>query len=255
NAIKFTPAGMVKIIVRYVNQQHDHGILQFEIVDSGIGMSKQQQRRLFQPFSQGDGNVNREFGGTGLGLAISKRLTEMLGGEISVESELSKGSKFTVSISTGDIDDVQMIQPKLTIEPPPSTVPAETITLDCHVLVVDDRRDIRFLSKSLLKKAGATVNEAEDGEVAIQMVEEMIRQGRSYDLILLDMQMPRLDGYQTAEQLRKLGFDGPIIALTADAMQGDMTRCIESGCNDYLSKPINVQRLTQMVHRFTSGAH
>tara|TARA_R110002073_G_scaffold149182_2_gene302663 strand:- start:2886 stop:11477 length:8592 start_codon:yes stop_codon:yes gene_type:complete len=254
NAIKFTPAGMVKIIVRYVNQQHDHGILQFEIVDSGIGMSKQQQRRLFQPFSQGDGNVNREFGGTGLGLAISKRLTEMLGGEISVESELSKGSKFTVSISTGDIDDVQMIQPKLTIEPPPSTAPAETITLDCHVLVVDDRRDIRFLSKSLLKKAGATVNEAEDGEVAIQMVEEMIRQGRSYDLILLDMQMPRLDGYQTAEQLRKLGFDGPIIALTADAMQGDMTRCIESGCNDYLSKPINVERLTQMVHRFTSEA-
>ncbi|WP_372726135.1 PAS domain-containing protein, partial [Novipirellula sp.] len=155
NAIKFTPAGMVKIIVRYVGQQHDHGILQFEIVDSGIGMSKQQQRRLFQPFSQGDGNVNREFGGTGLGLAISKRLTEMLGGEISVESELSKGSKFTVSISTGDIEDVQMIQPKLTIEPPPSTTPAETITLDCHVLVVDDRRDIRFLSKSLLKKAGA----------------------------------------------------------------------------------------------------
>ncbi len=254
NAIKFTPEGMVKIVVRYVDDHREDGMLCFEIVDTGIGMSMQQQQRLFQPFSQGDGNVNREFGGTGLGLAISKRLTEMLGGEISVESELSKGSKFTVKIATGDIADVQMIQPKLTIEPQPNETPSDPVKLNCHVLVVDDRRDIRFLSKSLLKKAGAKVNEAEDGEVAIRMVEAMISQGRSYDLILLDMQMPRLDGYQTAEQLRKLGFNGPIIALTADAMQGDMTRCIESGCNDYLSKPINVELLTQMVHRFTTAA-
>ncbi|TWU22327.1 Autoinducer 2 sensor kinase/phosphatase LuxQ [Novipirellula galeiformis] len=251
NAIKFTPAGTVKIIVHYVDEPTDAGWLRIEIVDSGIGISQQQQQRLFQPFSQGDGNVNREFGGTGLGLAISKRLTEMLGGEISVKSELGKGSTFTVTIATGDIAGVQKIHPQLTTQPPPNATPAESVALDCHVLVVDDRRDIRFLSKSLLKKAGAKVDEAEDGEVAIRMVETMISQGRSYDLILLDMQMPRLDGYQTAEQLRKLGFSGPIIALTADAMQGDMTRCIDSGCNDYLSKPINVERLTQMVYQFT----
>lgn len=250
NAIKFTTVGRVHIIVQFLAEQTPR--LQFDVVDSGIGMTAKQKRRLFQPFSQGDGRVNREFGGTGLGLAISKRLTEMLGGEISVKSKLHQGSTFTATIETGDIENVPMIQPSLSSQLPSADMPAAQIALDCNVLVVDDRRDIRFLSKTLLAKAGARVEEAEDGEVAIEMVKQQIAQGKSYDLILLDMQMPRLDGYQTAEQLRKLPYAGPIIALTADAMQGDMTRCIECGCNDYLSKPINVDRLTQMVHRFTT---
>ncbi|WP_417730013.1 PAS domain-containing protein [Rosistilla oblonga] len=251
NAIKFTTEGRVNILVRFLQGQSPR--LQFDVVDSGIGMSERQKRRLFQPFSQGDGNVNREFGGTGLGLAISKRLTEMLGGEISVRSNLSQGSTFTVTIATGDVQEVPMIQPRLACEASPSDTATSEIRLDCGVLVVDDRRDIRFLSKLLLTKAGARVDEAEDGEVALQMVREKRNQGGEYDLILLDMQMPRLDGYQTAEQLRRMDYTGPIIALTADAMQGDMSRCIESGCNDYLSKPINVERLTEMVHRFTTA--
>ncbi|WP_145348518.1 PAS domain-containing protein [Rosistilla ulvae] len=251
NAIKFTTAGCVNIIVRFLPGEIPR--LQFDVVDSGIGMSEKQKRRLFQPFSQGDGNVNREFGGTGLGLAISKRLTEMLGGEISVCSNLHEGSTFTVTIATGDIDKVPLIQPRLTTELTQEETVGEKITLNCRILVVDDRRDIRFLSRRLLTKAGAEVDEAEDGQVALTMVREKLARDEWYDLVLLDMQMPRLDGYQTAQQLRKLGFAGPIIALTADAMQGDMTRCIECGCNDYLSKPINVQRLTSMVHRFTTS--
>ncbi|QDV71213.1 Autoinducer 2 sensor kinase/phosphatase LuxQ [Rosistilla carotiformis] len=252
NAIKFTTEGCVNIVVRFLPGEMPR--LQFDVVDSGIGMSEKQKRRLFQPFSQGDGNVNREFGGTGLGLAISKRLTEMLGGEISVQSNLSQGSRFTITIATGDVEDVPMIQPQLAIDSKPTEPGKEKeIRLNCQLLVVDDRRDIRFLSRTLLAKAGADVDEAEDGQVAITMVKEKAAAGEHYDLILLDMQMPRLDGYQTAQQLRKLGFSGPIIALTADAMQGDMTRCIECGCNDYLSKPIDVERLTSMVHRLTSA--
>ncbi|QEG38371.1 chemotaxis protein CheB [Roseimaritima ulvae] len=255
NAIKFTPEGEVKIIVSFEPQEAGQECkLQFEIVDTGIGISPKQQRRLFQPFSQGNDDVNREFGGTGLGLAISKRLTELLGGEISAESTLGQGSRFCFAVDVGQIEDVDMVSPPQQNETPDLPPTVSDIHLDCHVLVVDDRRDIRYLSRTLLQKAGAEVSEAEDGQVALQVVEQKSHAGTPFDLILLDMQMPRLDGYQTAQRLRRQGFGGPIIALTADAMQGDMTRCIESGCNDYLSKPINIQALTEMVHRFTAGS-
>ena len=245
NAIKFTMKGSVKVVVSYSNHT-----LQFEIIDSGIGMSKRQLKRLFQPFSQGDHTVNREFGGTGLGLAISQRLATMLGGEISVESESGKGSTFTATIDTGDIEGVKMIQPTLIAESTNRSESTEEFILDCHVLVVDDRRDIRFLSRRFLTQTGAKVTEAVDGEQAVEIVAEAMRKDFVFDLILLDMQMPKLDGYESARQLRKLGYMGPIIALTADAMQGDMTRCIECGCNDYLSKPIDRFIMLQMVQRY-----
>jgi two-component system CheB/CheR fusion protein len=124
--------------------------------------------------------------------------------------------------------------------------------LNCRVLVVDDRRDVRFLSKTLLTRAGAEVEEAEDGLHAIQRFESDPNAAKSIDLILLDMQMPRLDGYQTAARLRQLGFDKPIVALTADAMQSDMSRCIEAGCNEYLSKPIDNAKLIETVTRLTN---
>ncbi|MCA9010034.1 MAG: response regulator, partial [Planctomycetaceae bacterium] len=120
-----------------------------------------------------------------------------------------------------------------------------------HVLVVDDRRDVRFLSRRLLTKAGATVTEAEDGMEAIEFVKGAKESNTEFDLVLLDMQMPRMDGYQTATLLRQLGFAKPIIALTADAMHGDMNRCLESGCDDYLSKPIDSNALLEMVWRHT----
>ncbi len=246
NAIKFTKKGGVNVGVSY-----EDGKLVFQITDSGIGIPAKQQDRLFQPFSQGDHSVNREFGGTGLGLAISNRLATMLGGSIRVESEEGRGSTFTVSVAVGNVDGVEMAQPKLGEVPLVVATSPETIALDCRVLVVDDRRDIRFLSRRFLTDAGATVKEAEDGEVAIKTYKETSENGNAFDLILLDMQMPRLDGYATAKQLRLLGFTGPIIALTADAMQGDMSKCIEAGCNDYLSKPIDKTRLLETVFRFS----
>jgi two-component system CheB/CheR fusion protein len=118
---------------------------------------------------------------------------------------------------------------------------------------VDDRRDVRFLSRRLLIKAGATVTEAEDGMEAVEFVKGMKESRTEFDLVLLDMQMPRMDGYQTARILRQLGFSKPIIALTADAMHGDMNRCLESGCDDYLSKPIDSNALLEMVRRHTQN--
>ena len=250
NAIKFTKKGQVDILLRYdANDQ----TLQISIIDTGIGMSDEQKSKLFKPFSQGDSSVSRHFGGTGLGLAISRRLAKMLGGNVRVESKLGEGSKFSVTIRTGSTDGVELVEPNVVIEAPtPSitSVDSESL-LACHVLVVDDRRDIRFLSKLILTRAGASVDEAEDGQLGLDFVRERLAAGSPPDLILLDMQMPNLDGYETAAQLRAIGFEGPIIALTADAMQGDMNRCIEAGCNDYLSKPIDAARLIQVVKQLT----
>ncbi|MCA9146231.1 MAG: response regulator [Planctomycetales bacterium] len=248
NAIKFTRRGGVRVLVSFADEK-----LRFEIVDSGIGMNETQLGRIFQAFSQGDHTVNREFGGTGLGLAISQRLTEMLGGTISVESEEGKGSKFIVTVSVGDISDVSMHQPTLIDDSAIDSNEQVNIALDCRILVVDDRRDVRFLSGKFLRDAGATVSEAEDGELAVAAVAESMSNGDTYDLVLLDMQMPKLDGYGAAKAIRRLGYTNPIIALTADAMQGDMKRCIDSGCNDYLSKPINKALMLTKVKAYVEN--
>ncbi len=242
NAIKFTPEGAVTLQVSFASRQ-----LRFDIIDTGVGISDKQLANLFQPFSQGDGNVNREFGGTGLGLAISQRLAQMLGGEITVESALGRGSKFTVIVAVAEVAESGVVSPNATDHALRNS--QKSVTVNAEILIVDDRRDIRFLSKTFLTQAGANVSEAEDGQLAIDMVKRSIDEGQVYHLILLDMQMPRLDGYQTAQRLRQLGYHGPIIALTADAMQGDMNRCIEAGCNDYLSKPIDKTGMLEKIEQ------
>jgi two-component system, chemotaxis family, CheB/CheR fusion protein len=246
NAIKFTEQGGVDLWVSF--EELPRPRLRFDVVDTGIGMTAEQQAHLFQPFSQGDASVTRKFGGTGLGLAISRRLAKMLGGEIWVQSELNRGSTFTCIIDVGELESVPMIDANTSSTPQALPTPAKPLHLACRVLVVDDRRDVRHLTKHFLVRAGAEVDLAEDGQQALDMISREIDQGITrYDLVLLDMQMPRLDGYETARALRKLGFDRPIIALTADAMQGDMTRCIESGCDSYLSKPIDGPALLATV--------
>ncbi|EGF24720.1 PAS domain S-box protein [Rhodopirellula baltica] len=261
NAIKFTQKGWVQIRVRFNKWLH------IDIVDTGIGMSDEQQKRLFKPFSQGDASVTRTFGGTGLGLAISKRLTEMLGGTIIASSTEGVGSTFTVSVAVGDLADVAMVDYSHTFDADHEEISSKYADgssgtgvnrlagvekpLRCHVLVVDDRHDIRFLSRALLTKAGATVDECEDGQLAVDYMTDRLNNDDCPDLILLDMQMPNLDGYETARTLRRLGYSGWIIALTADAMQGDMNECLEAGCNDYLSKPIDANRMIGLIAQFT----
>ncbi|MDA8743564.1 ATP-binding protein [Rubripirellula amarantea] len=255
NAIKFTKQGGVKIKVDFAKRPSERepslksaaGELRISIIDSGIGISLEQRKRLFQPFSQGDSVITQQFGGTGLGLAISQRLALMLGGEIAVSSKVDEGSTFTLSIATGDVSDKSSSKPKVNHESSTEIETQGDLRIDANVLIVDDRRDIRFLSKHIVTQAGGKVTEAEDGVLAVATVKDAIAKGDKFDLILLDMQMPNMDGYQTARILRKLGYLGPIIALTADAMQGDMNKCLEAGCNDYLSKPIDKSKMIEMV--------
>ena len=247
NAIKFTKQGSVRVEVSCLGEH-----LQINVVDTGIGMSREQQRRVFEPFSQADASVNRIFGGTGLGLAISSRLARALGGSVTVRSALGQGSTFTVKVATGNLT-MELIDPRTHVTVEQLTADhGNDIRLDCRILIVDDRREIRMLSKHFLTQAGAITREAEDGEQALRIVRHELELNSAFDLILLDMQMPRLDGYATAIELRKLGFSGPIIALTADAMQGDMNRCLESGCDDYLSKPIDKQKFLGKIGHYLS---
>ncbi|QDS99493.1 PAS domain S-box protein [Adhaeretor mobilis] len=250
NALKFTEEGSVRLIVRFLDSESTPRV-QIDVVDTGIGITKEQRTRLFQDFSQADSSVSRKFGGTGLGLAISQRLARLLDGEITVDSVPGQGSTFSCVISAGDVSDVQLIKPALDTQEQPSVSRPTEHRLNCRVLVVDDRRDVRFLTMRILSSAGVEVSLAEDGIEALQMVKELAARGETWDLILLDMQMPRLDGYQTAARLREMQFTQPIIALTADAMHGDMNHCLRSGCNAYLSKPIDAQKLIEMVAEYT----
>jgi CheY-like chemotaxis protein len=220
------------------------------VTDTGIGMTEDQIRRLFRPFSQGDASVTRSFGGTGLGLAISQRLAQMLGGEIAVASRPDRGSEFAFDIPAGEVGEVRLVAPSAS-PADASAKGAPHRPLDCRVLVVDDRRDVRLLTRHILQRAGAAVEFAEDGIEALECVRSSLLESRPYDVVLLDMQMPRLDGYQTAALLRTMGYRSPIVALTADAMQGDMDRCLANGCNAYLSKPIDAARLVATVAELT----
>lgn len=181
------------------------------------------------------------------------RVVEVLGGRISVTSEFGKGSCFSCLIATGDVDSSQLITPSLDSAEPGLAL-FDTQNLKCRVLVVDDRRDVRFLARHFLIKAGAEVDLADDGQHAVEFVERVLGGDASpIDMILLDMQMPRLDGYRTATRLREMNFRYPIIALTADAMQGDMSRCLSSGCDAYLSKPIDAGQLFSVVAEYTQN--
>ncbi|ELP30649.1 sensory transduction histidine kinase [Rhodopirellula baltica SWK14] len=251
NAIKFTDEGSVRLKVRFMKGA-DPPVVEFSIVDTGIGISKEQQDRLFKPFSQGDASVTRKYGGSGLGLAISQRLIEMMDGEMSLESELGEGSTFFVRLPVHSVEGIELVTPDLVKQPSrPEELLAEIPKLDCRVLVVDDRRDVRHISQHFLEKAGAKVDTAEDGQQGVDAAIQARDSGHPYDLIVMDMQMPVVDGLQATALLRSAGIDWPIIALTADAMKGDRDRCLNGGCDDYLSKPIDHIQLVSMVANYT----
>jgi PAS domain S-box-containing protein len=245
NAIKFTEYGSVTLIVRC---RHDVAAprMEFAVIDTGIGIAADQMERLFQTFSQANSSVDRHYGGTGLGLAISKQLATLLGGDVTCQSSLGMGSTFTLTVDAGDISGRAIPEASFNRAPEESLA---GLALKCRALIVDDRRDVRFLAQHVLEEAGATVILADDGEQALEVYRQQCSRGEVVDLVVLDMQMPRLDGYSTAQQLRSLGYDRPIIALTADAMAGDRQRSIEAGCNAYLCKPIDRRELLQTAHR------
>lgn len=243
NAIKFTDQGRVHIASR-LDRTGGVPQLVIEVRDTGMGIPEHKLDEIFEPFMQSDNSVTREYGGTGLGLAISRKIATALGGSLSASSQVGRGSTFVVRVATGDLAGVRLL------EQPPDVAGADVIEtrvaacdLDCRrVLVVDDGETNRKLIGLMLERAGAKVQVAENGKVAVEMAKQL-----PFEVILMDMQMPVMDGYTAARRLREQGFSGPIIALTAHAMRGDREKCEEAGCSCYLAKPIDMDRLLRTV--------
>jgi signal transduction histidine kinase/CheY-like chemotaxis protein/predicted hydrocarbon binding protein len=250
NAIKFTEIGGVRVVLRSIAGDDNQSKLNFDIIDTGIGMSEQQTDMLFQPFSQVDMSTRRRFGGTGLGLAISRRLALMLGGDITVKSAPGKGSRFSVTIDAGPLDGIKLIDRPSQAAEPSSQALIEELNLNCRILLAEDGPDNQRLIAFILRKAGAQVTLVENGQQALRCALEAQQENCPFDVVLMDMQMPVMDGYQAARNLRKAGYTNPIVALTAQAMLGDYKRCIDAGCDGYLTKPINRAELLKSLKEF-----
>ena len=257
NAIKFTEVGSITVNTAF---QKDSGQMQFRIVDTGIGMTPGQREVIarFEPFSQADGSTAREFGGTGLGLRISNSLAKMLGGNIHVESTIGKGSIFSLTVSTGEIHGLELIQieelPKQLEFQPDKTESDISSKIDemrslsgVRILLAEDGPDNQRLISFHLKKSGASVTIADNGRIAVEQIEKATA---PFDVVFMDMQMPELDGYAATKILREGGYTLPIIALTAHAMESDRQKCIDAGCDNYATKPINRQLLIELAETY-----
>ena len=249
NAIKFTSEGGVRIVASMIDRAGQNAV-KFEVIDTGIGMTKEQMGRLFREFMQADSSVTRRFGGTGLGLAISKRLTEALGGEIAVDSEPGRGSTFHFCVATGNIENVVLLTAEQMAEKFSSTAQATKAGLStwfkpARVLITDDTPANRQLAGLVLRKAGLHVDKAENGAIAVRKATE-----HPYDLILMDMQMPVMDGFTATRTLRSRGLETPILAFTANVTEQDRQKCIESGCTGFLTKPINIDLLLSTIAEY-----
>ena len=256
NAIKFTDEGRVDIRVRLCDTNADQRPIEFAVVDTGMGMTNEQVSRLFRPFTQADASTTRKFGGSGLGLSITKRLAEMLGGQITAESEAGVGSKFTATIATGSLSGVQLIEPSAPRPPhlvPKSGAESQKSALNCRILLAEDGVDNQRLISFVLKKAGADVSIVDNGQAAMERALEARAAGHSFDVILMDIQMPIMDGYSATARLRAEGYGGAIVGLTAHTMSGDREKCLAAGCDEYAVKPIDRAKLVAMISELCVG--
>lgn len=255
NSIKFTEVGGITLRITY---EPATGLMSFSVEDTGIGMTNEQRDAIaqFDAFSQADASTSRKFGGTGLGLRISNSLAQMLGGKISLESVLGSGSTFTAQILAGKVDRVPLVTPtfslsKGTESQTEQASPVNERPLDgLRLLLAEDGPDNQRLISFVLKKAGGDVTIAENGSLACDAALAASDLGSPFDVILMDMQMPIMDGYTASRKLRDMGYARPIIALTAHAMAGDRQKCLEAGCDDYTTKPINREELTELVANY-----
>lgn len=261
NAIKFTKQGEVRIQVKLIQVPHLNGLsehrLQFTVTDSGIGMNREQVHNLFIAYQQGGSWVSRTYGGTGLGLAISRELARKLGGDILVESTPGQGSRFTVTVRTGPLEGVPRLNTPEegdALSLSRSTARLQSVRLECRILLAEDGPDNRRLLSYLLCKAGAEVTLAEDGQQAVELATAAEAEGKPFDLILMDMIMPGMDGAQATRTLRAAGLSVPIVALTANAMSGVRQQCLAAGCNDFATKPIDRSTLLTTIRKWLKPA-
>ncbi|MGA2060116.1 MAG: ATP-binding protein [Thermoguttaceae bacterium] len=263
NAIKFTEEGHICIQMRFIQSEQNKPLLEYKIIDTGIGMSEDQINRLFEPFTQGDTTTSRKYVGMGLGLALSKRLAGMLGGDITFSSAKGKGSTFVFTLGTGSLEGVRMLQTSDMHEAETSSLaglaPPVLPQMSGRILLVEDGLDNQRLLALILRKAGAKVTIVNNGKEALEKViaeqKKYLAEGLQtspFDVILMDMQMPEMDGYEATWRLREMGYSAPIIALTAHAMSHDREKCLGAGCDEYLTKPIDRDTLFSTVVRYMS---
>lgn len=243
NALKFTPKGTISMRVRFLDSR-----LEIDVEDTGIGLTLEQQRAIFQPFVQVDGTTSRSYEGTGLGLFLARKLARLLSGDVTaIRSSPGRGSLFRIAVRIQSVPDISTLG---SISP----LASETLKLVPgplkRILMVDDSEDNRHLIGALLNPAQSKIHLdfAEAGEEAIKMA-----LANAYDLILLDIQMPGMDGFETLRQLQERGIKAPIIALTAHSMRGDRERCLSAGFMDYLSKPVSRASLLNCLDRHLPG--
>jgi len=243
NGVKFTKAGSVRVQVRLEEEHAGAATIRFDVVDTGIGLSREQQSLIFEPFRQADGSVTRKYGGTGLGLAICARLVELQGGSMSVLSSIGEGSTFSFQIRCGVCSEPDASPQKRSAE---KRVRRGASRERLKVLLAEDNRVNQLLVVRLLEGRGHQVMVVGDGHAALNAIEE-----QSFDLILMDIQMPEMDGLEAARILRERTLHGrrtaPIIAMTAHAMKGDRDKCIEAGMAGYISKPIQPEQLFELM--------
>jgi signal transduction histidine kinase/DNA-binding response OmpR family regulator len=260
NAVKFTDAGSVRVVVRFtplpiapppdeISSLRSLGRLEIDVIDTGVGIGPEQQALLFQPFAQADISTTRRFGGTGLGLSISRRLAEMLDGDISVKSALGAGSTFTLELQV-ELAGPRLLEPRQAQEAV-AVIARETAArhLGLRVLLAEDGEESRDVISLHLHNAGCTVTPAVDGAEAHRLATEAAAAGTPFDVILMDMQMPVMDGYTATSRLRAEGYQGVILALTAHAMKEDRDRCLRVGCDEYAAKPVDVPALLSLMER------
>ena len=247
NAIKFTEQGSVGLSMKY---NADEQCLEFVISDTGIGLTSIQIDKIFNPFTQADSTTTRKYGGTGLGLSLSKQLVELLGGSIEVDSVLGEGSTFCFSIKTGPVHVDQLIKSRKDVftDFPLTTDYRQAIKVEGNILLAEDNTDNQALISMYLKSMEAEVKIVSNGKEAIDAVST-----GSFDLILMDMQMPVMDGIEAVTRLRESGYEGAIAALTANAMKEDRLRCMAAGCNDFVTKPINRTDLIAVVAKYLTN--
>jgi signal transduction histidine kinase/ActR/RegA family two-component response regulator len=253
NAVKFTEQGGVRVVCRY---RTEDSLCEIDVIDTGIGMTPEHQQRIFQPFSQADTSTTRSFGGTGLGLTISRRLAAILGGGVElVRSEPGVGSTFRLRFRAEPAPGAALVTlARLRAVVAPAADMLADAELDGRrILLAEDGPDNQRLISFLLRKAGADVIVVENGRAALDAVAAARDDATTFDLVLMDMQMPVMDGYEASWRLREEGFRGPIVALTAHAMAGDREKCLAAGCSDYCTKPIDRRRLLERLAANLAG--
>jgi PAS domain S-box-containing protein len=263
NAVKFTPEeGSIALRARKTREEDNFCTIRCEVTDTGIGISEEQQKKLFSPFEQADGGISRKFGGTGLGLVISKRLVEMMSGRIWIKSQLGAGASFFFEIRAGIAEEKapapgteespQQKRRRLATADAPAEAPSDdNIFAGKRMLIAEDVDINREIMEALLVDTGVAISFAENGAEA---VEKFSAPGEKWDVILMDIHMPGVDGYEATRRIRQSGLPGadtiPIIAMTANVFREDIDRCLACGMNDHIGKPVDIDIVIRTLREY-----